>query len=338
MSVAASERRRDAYAVAVTHPNIALAKYWGKRARTGNFPAVPSLSITLDGMTTRTRVTFTEGLAHDEVVLGGAPASPEDHARVGMILDRVRRASQEKRFARVESVNDFPTASGLASSASGHAALALAACAAAKLDWNDERVSDLARRGSASAARSIFGGFVELAAGKPTGEEDEVLGAHQVAPADALDARVLVCVVTEEAKTSSSRDGMARTATESPYWNSWLEYAARNFEEMKAALLAGDLSTVGELTERSALAMHAVAMSAGVVYFRGITLELMNVVKGLRAGGARAYATSDAGPHVKVLVAGSDALRARAVLEAVPGVLRVIEARPGPGGRVVEVG
>ncbi len=130
------------WAEAVAHPNVALAKYWGKRARPGNFPAVPSLSVTLDGMTTRTRVTFAGELSRDEVVLGGAPASAEDHARVSAILERVRRSGSEKRFARVESKNDFPTASGLASSASGHAALALAASAAAKLDWTKERVSD----------------------------------------------------------------------------------------------------------------------------------------------------------------------------------------------------
>ncbi len=165
-----------------------------------------------------------------------------------------------------------------------------------------------------------------------------MLAARAVAPADALDARVLVCVVTEEAKTSSSREGMARTATESPYWAAWLDAEARIFEDMLRALAAGDLSTVGDLTERSALAMHAVAMSAGVVYFRGVTLDLMRAVRELRAGGARAYATSDAGPHVKVLVGSGDALRARAVLEAVPGVLRVIESRPGAAARIVEAG
>ena len=190
------------HAVAVAHPNVALAKYWGKRARPGNFPAVPSLSVTLDGMTTRTRVTFDAALAKDELVLGGKTASEGDHARAAMILDRVRRASNEKRFARVESSNDFPTASGLASSASGYAALALAATAAAKAELGIDVVSDLARRGSASAARSLFGGFVELASGAPEGDEQEILPARPVAPEGALDVRILACVVTESPKTT----------------------------------------------------------------------------------------------------------------------------------------
>jgi diphosphomevalonate decarboxylase len=323
-------------AVAVAHPNVALAKYWGKRARPGNFPAVPSLSVTLDGMTTRTRVTFDAALTKDEMILGGALASAGDHARASMILERVRRASNEKRFARVESANDFPTASGLASSASGYAALALAATAAAKAELGVDAVSDLARRGSASAARSLFGGFVELAAGAPDGDEEEILSARQLAPETALDVRVLACVVTESAKTSSSRDGMAKTAKESPYFSAWIGAEHRFFEEMKRALLASDLDRVGELTEQSTLAMHACAMSAGVVYVRGITLELFDAVRELRKGGAHAWATSDAGPHVKVLVSSKDAMRSRAVLEAVPGVLRVIESKPGGPARVVE--
>lgn len=323
-------------AVAVAHPNIALAKYWGKRARPGNFPAVPSLSVTLDGLSTRTRVAFEPGLADDSVVLGGAPASPEDRARVVATLERVRRAAGLSARARVESSNDFPTASGLASSASGHAALARAATAAAGLAWSDERVSDSARRGSASAARSVFGGFVELLAGDETGAEDDELSARVVAPADQLAALVLVCVVTEERKKSSSRDGMALTAAKSPYYTAWLESATRTFAAMRDALLARDLARVGELTESSALAMHAVAMSAGVIYLRGVTLELLARVRELRGAGAEAWATSDAGPHVKVLVSTTDAPRVRAELEAAPGVVRVIEARPGAGARVVE--
>lgn len=323
-------------AVAIAHPNVALAKYWGKRARPGNFPAVPSLSITLEGMTTKTRVTFDTSLARDELVLGGASATPADLARASLVLDRVRAASNEKRFARVESSNDFPTASGLASSASGYAALALAASTASGGDFSEARVSDLARRGSASAARSIFGGWVELEAGSADGAEDDVLAARVVAPADAIDARVLVCVVTEEKKSASSRDAMTKTAERSPYYAAWMEDAANTFAAMKDALAARDLARIGELTEHSALAMHAVAMSAGIVYVRDATLRTMSVVRDLRARGVAAFATSDAGPHVKVLVGTNDVERARIELEAVPGVLRVIEARIGGGAKIVE--
>ncbi len=324
-------------AVAVAHPNIALAKYWGKRARPGNFPAVPSLSVTLDGMSTRTEVRFDDALRRDELILGGEAGSPGDTARVRALLDRVRSAGGEKRFARVASSNDFPTGGGLASSASGFAALAVAAVAAARLDFSEARVSDLARRGSASAARSVFGGFVELLAGAETGSEDDVLAARGVAGPDELDVRVLACIVTEQAKTESSRAGMQITSDKSPYYATWLERAPRQFDEMKRALLARDLARVGELTEASALAMHACAMAAGVFYARGVTLGLWRRVGELRNAGARAWATADAGPHVKVIVATADAPRVKRELEAHEGVLRVIESRPGGGARVLEV-
>jgi diphosphomevalonate decarboxylase len=323
-------------AIALAHPNVALAKYWGKRARAGNFPAVPSLSVALGALATTTRVTFDTTLARDALVLGGGDASEADHARVKAVLDRVRAASNEKRFARVESINDFPTASGLASSASGFAALALAATTAARCDFSAERVSDLARRGSASAARSVFGGWVELEAGRADGTEEDVLAARAIAPADALDVRVLVCVVTEERKSSSSRDGMAKTAADSAFYDAWLEDAARTFASMKDALGARDLARIGALTEHSALAMHACAMAAGVVYVRDVTFAIMRAVSDLRARGALAFATSDAGPHVKVLVRASDAARVREELEALTIVGRVIESSVGGGARLVD--
>ncbi len=322
---------------AVAHPNIALAKYWGKREGEGNVPAVPSLSVTLSGMSTTTKVTFDDTLVDDELVLNGV--SQESGAltkiRATQLLDRVRNAAAESTRtsrARIVSVNDFPTASGLASSASGFAALALAAVRAAGLDWSAERVADLARRSSASAARSVFGGFVELDGGDAASEG----AARAVAPPSALDLRVLVCVTTEEAKATSSTDGMRLTQSSSPYYAAWVADAPPVHREMRAALLAGDFTRVGVLAERSALAMHACAMAAGIVYVTGATLAALAEVRAMRASGLEVYATIDAGPHLKCLVRTRDVAAARECLEVVPGVLRLIEAAPGEGARIVD--
>jgi diphosphomevalonate decarboxylase len=312
-------------AVAVAHPNIALSKYWGKRAGGGNVPAVPSLSVTLAGLATTTRVTFDDALASDSLVLNGVPSTDVSLVRATELLDRVREASGLHARASVVSTNDFPTASGLASSASGFAALAVAAVRAAGLDWSAERVADLARRSSASAARSIFGGFVEL--------DGEI--ARPIAPPGHLDLKVLVCVTTEAAKSVSSRDGMAVTAAKSPYYAGWLEAAPRIHAELRDALLAGDLETTCRLAEESALAMHASAFAAGVVYVSGATLEALATVRALRAEGVLAYATMDAGPHLKCLVHARGAERAKERLARVNGVLRIIEAVAGDGARVV---
>lgn len=313
-------------AIATAHSNIALSKYWGKRAGDGNVPAVPSLSVTLAGLATTTRVAFDPALEADVLVLNGARADATAAARATTMLDRLRAEANVSTRARIVSRNDFPTASGLASSASGFAALALAASRALGLDHDAARLADCARRSSASAARSIFGGFVEL--------DGEVC--RPLAPPSALDLRILVCVATEKAKAVSSTSGMTVTATRSPYYGAWLTTAPALHADLVAALGARDFARVGELAEASALAMHASAMAAGVVYVSGVTLAALAEVSAMRAAGLATYATIDAGPHLKCVVAAADAAAAKARLLGVPGVLRIIEATPGEGARTID--
>jgi diphosphomevalonate decarboxylase len=322
-------------AIALAHANIAFSKYWGKRPYAGNYPAVPSLSLTLDAMTTRTRVTFDASLPSDRLTLGGQAQTGRPLERATTLLDRVRAAAGLQARADVTSVNDFPTASGLASSASGFAALALAAVRAAGLDWDVDRVSDLARRSSASAARSLFGGFAELEAG-PEAETDATLSARTLVPAGDLDWRLLVVTLGDAKKDVSSSDGMVRTAAESPYYPAWLDVGPRLHVALRAALLARDFEQFGVIAEKSALAMHASAFAAGVFYWQGATLELLSAVRQLRARGTAAFATMDAGPHVKVLVQPADVALAGTWLRAVPGVGRVLEAKGADGAKLID--
>ncbi|MDI1475664.1 diphosphomevalonate decarboxylase [Polyangium sp. y55x31] len=322
-------------AKATAHPNIALAKYWGKRADGVNQPAVPSLSVTLAGMATTTTVTFDPALAEDTFLLGGAPADEVAHGRVVKLLDRVRGASGITERARVESSNDFPTASGLASSASGFSALALAALSAAGLDTAPTRVSDLARRISVSAARSAFGGFVELPVGSP-GEGD--LAAVPVAPPEHLPMRIVVAVTREGPKAVSSTNGMEHTVRTSPYFPAWVESAPALCARVRDAILRRDLEALGVAAEESALAMHATSIAArpGLLYWNGGTVEALEEVRRLRARGLLAYATIDAGPHVKVLTTPEDEPRVTAALAEVPGVKRTIVTSPGEGARILD--
>ena len=315
-------------AIARAHPNIALAKYWGKNPGAGNEPSVPSLSVTLAGMLTTTRVVFSPTLTADEIVLNGHVADARTLSRGKGLLDMVRRESGLGSFARVESSNDFPTAAGLASSASGFAALALAATTAAGLDRDRAWVSDLARRTSASSGRSLFGGYVELPAGRGDGS---MLAARPVVGGDHLPLRVLVAVTTERAKSTASTDGMNLTASTSPYYAAWLSSAPAIFARVREALIARDLEALGTAAEHSALAMHASAIAAqpGVLYWIGATVDTLAAVRDLRAAGVGAWATIDAGPHVKVICAPADEERVSRALLDVPGVLRVIATQPG---------
>lgn len=321
-------------ATAIAHPNIALAKYWGKREDGVNQPAVPSLSVTLAGMATTTTVTFDSALEKDEFWLAGAAVSGGPRTRVEGLLDRVRRVSGRTERARVESANDFPTAAGLASSASGFCALALAAASAAGLDPTPEYVSDLARRTSVSAARSAFGGFVELPVGKP-GDED--LSAVPIASADHLDLRVIVAVTREGPKDVGSTEGMKHTVRTSPYYPAWVALAPDVCRRVREAILKRDLEALGVAAEESALAMHASSIAArpGLFYWTGATVETLREVRELRGRGVFAYATIDAGPHVKVLTTASDEARVVSALGEVPSVKRTIVASPGLGARVV---
>jgi diphosphomevalonate decarboxylase len=342
-------------ATATAHPNIALAKYWGKVPGSANAPSVPSLSVTLSGMLTTTTVSFAPELGADELELNGSPADARALARAAELLGRVRALAGLTEYARVTTRNDFPTAAGLASSASGFAALAVAARAAAGLPLDLAAASDLARRSSASSARSLFGGFVELPAGSaplgssgphggqaPSGSAETwppqaPLPAVPVVPPGHLDLRVLVAVTTERTKAVLSTDGMNHTARSSPFYAAWVDHAPSLFARIKRAVLARDLPALGEAAEESALAMHATAIAAapGVVYWNGATVEVLAAVRLARAAGVAAWATIDAGPHVKVLTTPGDAARVRETLLQVPGVLRVLEARPGPGAALV---
>jgi diphosphomevalonate decarboxylase len=319
---------------ALAHSNIALSKYWGKRDYPGNYPATPSLSVTLDALTTRTKVTFDPRLPADTFELGGQRQTGTALARVKGLLDRVRQETGTGAFAEVVSKSDFPTASGLASSASGFAALALAAVGAQGLDWDLARISDLARRSSASAARSLYAGWVELPAA-PFAETREPLAARAVAGPGHVDWRLVIAVCGEGAKAVGSTSGMEATRAASPFYDAWLDFAPRVHAELLGALAARDFDRFGAAAERSALSMHASAFAAGVVYVKGVTLDVLAAVRGLRARGVAAYATMDAGPHVKVLCRPLDAPEVEAALEALGGVTRVLVASPAEGARVI---
>lgn len=316
---------------AIAHSNIALIKYWGKRDVTLNLPAAGSISMTLGGLNTRTTVLFDEALRSDELWLNGQRV---DDPKMSTFLDRVRRMAGRADFARVKTANDFPTAAGLASSASGFAALALAATRAAGLSLEPHELSILARLGSGSAARSIFGGFAEMSAGQAQDGQDSF--AHQLAGADHWDLRCLVTLCAQGPKKHGSTDAMIHTAQTSPYYEPWIDDVPQALDRARAAILSRDFDALAQVSEESCLRMHASAMAAGpgILYWRGVTVELMHLVRELRAQGMPCFFTIDAGPHVKVFCLASSAQALEAKLREVDGVLGVLVTHPGQGAWV----
>ena len=317
-------------ATAIAHSNIALAKYWGKADVSDNRTAVPSLSMTLTQLYTRTCVAFDASLPADVVLLGGKPAADAFCRRVVRLLDQVRRRADLRQFARVDTTNSFPTAAGLASSASGFAALAMAATRSAGLELSKTELSALARSASASAARSVFGGYVALDAGAES--------ARPVLDAPAFPLAMLVCVVASAEKAMGSTQGMLHTQRTSPYYPSWQREAPAVFEAITQALLAKDIEQLGPLVEHSSLMMHASMWAArpALDYLLPATLEVIQTVRGLQRRSVPAYVTMDAGPNVKVLTLPSFRDSVLASVSQVAGVERVIACETGPDAHWVE--
>ncbi|MCB9588863.1 MAG: diphosphomevalonate decarboxylase [Polyangiaceae bacterium] len=317
-------------AVAVAHANIALIKYWGKADVTRNLPAVPSLSLTLDGLSTRTELEFDPGLIEDKAFLDDVQLSGKPFERVKRVLDRLRERASTNTKARVISHNHFPTAAGLASSASGFAALVAATSAALGLGMSLAEQSSVARWASASAARSIFPGWVQLRLAEESAEE--------LAPRNHLEIEMLVAVTRRGPKPIGSTAAMQHTLETSPYYPAWVESAPAVFERGKAALLAKDLHGLGHAMEHSTLLMHASMLAAdpGVLYLAPASIALIDCVRSLRESGVEAFFTMDAGPHVKVLTRSDNAAQVARALEGVPGVLEVLRCTPGPGVEILE--
>jgi diphosphomevalonate decarboxylase len=316
-------------AVAVAHPNVALIKYWGKRARAGNLPATGSLSLVLGGLATETCVHFDPALPRDRVVLDGNE-DPETTSRVSACLDLLRREAGVASFAAVTSHNDFPTGAGLASSASGFAALVTAGAGALGLHLNPQRLAEIARLGSGSAPRSLLGGVVLL-----TNRGETTVCEQLAAPADwPLD--IVIAVTTAGPKVTSSREGMVLSEQTSPYYDAWVSTHASDLAAGLAAVRGRDFAALAELAEHNCLKMHAVMMTTRppLLYWTPGTLACLHRIQALRRSGVPVFFTVDAGPQVKAVCLPTVAEAVAAELGAVPGVLQILRSPLGEGARL----
>jgi diphosphomevalonate decarboxylase len=321
---------------AQAQPNIALVKYWGKRDAALNLPASGSLSITLDALWTRTRVTFDPALGRDELLLDGAAADPAALVRVSHCLDLLRMRAGSALHARVDTHNNFPTAAGLASSASGFAALVLAGSTALGLTLEPRELSILARRGSGSAARSIFGGFVGMAAGRRADGEDAF--ATPLLEAAQWPLCVVVAVTSSHSKAVGSGAGMERSRRTSPFHAAWLAGADADLASARHALQHRDFAELAATSEHSCLKMHGVMLASrpALMYWNGATVECVHAIRALRErDGVPVFFTIDAGAQVKAVCLPAAASQVAATLGAVVGVERILTSALGAGARVL---
>ncbi len=311
---------------AEAHPNIALIKYWGKQLNSHNFPTAPSLSITLDTLTTTTRV---EAADTDRFHLNG------ECVQEPKILNWLTAFRREYSISPVEiqSTNNFPTASGLASSASGFAAMVTAIDAAFDLKLSDTTKSSWARRGSGSAARSIFGGFVTLS------EKDGDWIAEQLLDSERWPLEVVIAVTSDSPKHVSSTEGMLRSQKNIHAYAQWLHKTRMDYEPATAAVLDRNFETLAEISESSYRAMHSLMAAArpSLIYMNPTTRKCIAVVEQMKTRGMPLFCTVDAGPQVKVICNHGYGSEVASQLRNTSGVHNVVKCGLGDGARIVKL-
>ncbi|MEM4554226.1 MAG: diphosphomevalonate decarboxylase [Candidatus Anstonellaceae archaeon] len=321
-------------------PNIAVVKYWGKRNFRLNLPHNGSVSVTMDStLRTVTSVKFDPSLLQDKLILNGKEASQAELERAKKVLDAVRAKAKLRYKALVVSENNFPTGAGIASSASGFAALACAAADAAGLDATPNQLSIFARLGSGSACRSVLGGFVEWKRGIRKDGLDSY--AVQIASDKHWPSlRNIIAIVSHEKKEIGSSDAMERTTkTSSLYWKRVADLP-KTISKMKRAIKERDLAAFLELAMRESSNMHAVMLDTypPIVYLNDVSKEIMRQVHLFNAQKRKVCAgyTFDAGPNAHIYTEEKYQREVEQMLSSIPGVKQVISCKVGSGPKKIE--
>ncbi len=320
-------------ATAVAPANIAFIKYWGKKDDNLRLPLNLSISMNLSEAYTTTTVEFSSGIDMDTIE---GPFTEREVQRMVNHLDRIRKIANSTLRAKVMTKNSFPKGAGIASSASGFAALTVAATAALGLKPSEKELSILARLGSGSACRSIPDGFVLWEEGPPVGGSSETSYAHSLYPSDWWDLRDIVVVVASQPKDIGSTSGMENVLT-SPLLDARLAAIPRRIARVKKALEQKDIHMLGEVIEEDCLDMHAVMQSQkpSLNYWTDETKQIMDSVRQWRKGGLAVYFTIDAGPNVHLICEGKVEKDVLARLEKTQGIKQIIVNKSVKGAHII---
>lgn len=297
-------------ATAFAPANIALVKYWGKRDNELNLPVTDSLSIDLGNLGTETTIEHSPD-GHDAVILNGNKLAQDNKFAVKVInfvdlfREALNQAATNQPALTITTNNNIPTGAGVASSASGFAALTKALDQFFGLGLSGRELSLLANLGSGSASRSIFNGFVYRHAGTSL---DGIDSYSEPLPYTWPELKIGLITVSTKAKRVSSREGMERTVATSPLYKQWPQQVKEDMEKMLTAIKEKDFELLGSTAESNALAMHACIQASvpPINYFELETVAIINKVQELRRNGLPLYLTIDAGPNVKLLYLEKD--------------------------------
>lgn len=275
--------------------NIALIKYWGKKDIEWNLPLTSSISLTLDAFYTKTTVTYDPTLTADILLIDDETITGGEYLRVTKYMDKLRKLYSIPFYAKITSYNFVPKKAGLASSSSAFAALAYAATKAYGLNLDSKELSSLARLGSGSASRSIYGGLVLWHEGHD----------HMSSYAEHLthmdDLAVIVCLIDETPKKVNSTDAMNRLNEYPDLKELWILSTQDALNDMKEAIIENDFDKMGSIAESHASLMHYIIQETGVSYLTDQSFKVMDLTEKIRNEGIPVYYTMDAGANVKIL-------------------------------------
>lgn len=279
--------------------NIALIKYWGKREKTFNLPLTDSLSISLGKLGTTTHIRAYQG-PEDKVILNHThvASGTEFYQRISRFLDLFRATKQD--CYEVDTYSNIPIKAGLASSASGFAALTLALNDFHKWQLPLSTLSTFARLGSGSAARSLFSGFVKWHRGEQSDGADSYA---EPLKTNWPELCIGLVILSDETKPIGSTEAMNRTRETSYLYKQWPLQVKENLQSMEHALNTKDFTLLGQTAEQNALSMHATMLSSWppICYSTPESLKIMHQIWQLRTEGIPVYFTQDAGPNIKLL-------------------------------------
>ena len=294
--------------------NIACIKYWGKASVEYNTPTNDSVSVTLDQADLRavTTAAASSRFPNDRLWLNGEEEEgAATNSRFRACVDEVRKLAAEPNkwqgmHVHISSYNTFPTAAGLASSAAGYAALV--AALAALFDVKEQypgQLSAIARQGSGSACRSMYGGFVAWRKGGNQPDWSDSI-AQQVAPETHWpELRALICVVSDLKKDTSSTAGMTTSVETSELLQHRIQKVVPDrMDKIEQAFRNKDFETFGQLTMADSNQFHAVCLDTypPIFYMNDISKSIIRIIHAYNswAGQVRAAYTFDAGPNAVI--------------------------------------
>ena len=315
------------YVKAIAHPNFALIKYWGKADVSNNLPDMSSISITIDTLFSTTKVSFDSSLKNDLWILNNI--EQESLGQIKPTINYLKSFKSVEDFCVIESTNNFPTAAGLASSASGVASIVIAINKLFNLNLSEKELINAAILGSGSAPRSLYPGFVYL--NKNNYSCGTILDENE------WPLKIIICQTSSDRKLVSSRDGMRISKSTSSCYKAWVNGQENDIKKALKAIKNKDFELLGEVSEDSCKKMHKVMeTSTPKLIYRSATSHLcIQKIKELKVRGISIFYTIDAGPQVKIICKAKHVDQVIDEMKSIPNIQDIIEVNLGQGARLI---